>query len=591
MAPISPPSRRLAPPGGDRALLRRDVIFPPRHRRGARGAARAARPAARAFLIVLSSRVSHEKDPETVLQAVAFARARGLNAVLFNLGGGYREFQALAAGMGVPDAAEWVLGRPAAHPMKELADYYRAANVLVQGSLEEGLGSRRSKRWRARCPRWRAPSVACRAPRSVATLTPRRDAVAWRRPSCRWRRTRRGARAGAPRPRLRGAVLESRAGVRGAAAGAGPGRRARAGARAAGGARMTAVLPRVALISDLREEQWHSMDLVSELLLAGLRDPALRAVDATELCPRLVRRATRLPWAPDMRRVATADRIVNRFWDYPRWLRSRTADFDLFHIVDHSYAHLAVELPAERTLGMCHDLDAFEAALPGAGPRSPLARMLASRLLAGIRRAARVVCGSRATRDALVEAGVVPGSRSSWCPTASIPRARPAPTGWPTPRPRRCWPDRSEVPELLHVGSVAAQAHRRAARGLAAARTRHTRARLVRVGGRSPGAQRRRAAGRGRSHRHPAVHRSLVCWRRYRRAAGAAASDRRVRAAGRGGDGVRHAGRGQPAAALSEAGGFAAVYRRVRPARVERHGEGLSTSASGVRDGSGARIR
>ena len=29
--------------------------------------------------------------------------------------------------------------------------------------------------------------------------------------------------------------------------------------------------PRVAVVSDLREEQWHSMDLVSELLLAGLR--------------------------------------------------------------------------------------------------------------------------------------------------------------------------------------------------------------------------------------------------------------------------------------------------------------------------------
>ena len=78
---------------------------------------------------------------------------------------------------------------------------------------------------------------------------------------------------------------------------------------------MTAVLPRVALISDLREERWHSMDLVSELLLAGLRDPALRAVDATELCPRQVHRATRLPWARDLRRVATADRLVNRFWD------------------------------------------------------------------------------------------------------------------------------------------------------------------------------------------------------------------------------------------------------------------------------------
>ena len=132
-----------------------------------------------AFLIVLSSRISHEKDPETVLQAVAFARARGLNAVLLNLGGGYREFQALAAAMEVPDAAEWVLGRPAAHPMKELADYYRAADVLVQGSLEEGLGFSPLEALACEVPTV-ASAVGGLAAHlgPVASLTPRRDAVA-----------------------------------------------------------------------------------------------------------------------------------------------------------------------------------------------------------------------------------------------------------------------------------------------------------------------------------------------------------------------------------------------------------------------------
>jgi glycosyltransferase involved in cell wall biosynthesis len=92
------------------------------------------------FLIVLASRISHEKDPETVLQAVAVARASGLDAVLLNLGGGYQEFLALAGSLGIADADSWVLGRPAVHPLRELADYFRAADVLVQGSLEEGLG-------------------------------------------------------------------------------------------------------------------------------------------------------------------------------------------------------------------------------------------------------------------------------------------------------------------------------------------------------------------------------------------------------------------------------------------------------------------
>ena len=64
------------------------------------------------FLVVLSSRISHEKDPETVLRAVALARGRGLDAVLLNLGGGHREFLALAARLGVEDAC--VLGARAA---------------------------------------------------------------------------------------------------------------------------------------------------------------------------------------------------------------------------------------------------------------------------------------------------------------------------------------------------------------------------------------------------------------------------------------------------------------------------------------------
>jgi len=132
-----------------------------------------------AFLIVLSSRISHEKDPETVLQAVAFARARGLNAAVLNLGGGYREFQALAARMGVPDAAAWVLGRPAAHPMKELADYYRAADLVVQGSLEEGLGFSPLEALACEVPTV-ASAVGGLAAHLApfATLTPRRDAVA-----------------------------------------------------------------------------------------------------------------------------------------------------------------------------------------------------------------------------------------------------------------------------------------------------------------------------------------------------------------------------------------------------------------------------
>lgn len=93
-----------------------------------------------AFLIFFSSRISHEKDPETVLQATAIARERGLNAVVLNLGGGYQEFVALAERLRLAGAGEWVIGRPAAHPMIDVADYFRATDVIAQASHAEGLG-------------------------------------------------------------------------------------------------------------------------------------------------------------------------------------------------------------------------------------------------------------------------------------------------------------------------------------------------------------------------------------------------------------------------------------------------------------------
>ncbi len=92
------------------------------------------------FVIFLSSRISHEKDPETVLRATAIARSRGVDAVLLNLGGGYLDFLRLARELGLPDVEGWVLGRPAAHPMTEVADYFRAADVMALASLAEGAG-------------------------------------------------------------------------------------------------------------------------------------------------------------------------------------------------------------------------------------------------------------------------------------------------------------------------------------------------------------------------------------------------------------------------------------------------------------------
>lgn len=92
------------------------------------------------FLIFFASRISHEKDPETLLKATAVVRSRGINACVMNLGGGYRDFLALARQLRLPDIDSWVIGKPAAHPMTELNAYYQTSDLVVQSSLEEGLG-------------------------------------------------------------------------------------------------------------------------------------------------------------------------------------------------------------------------------------------------------------------------------------------------------------------------------------------------------------------------------------------------------------------------------------------------------------------
>ncbi len=90
------------------------------------------------FLILLSSRISHEKDPETVLRAAAELRRSGTAVTLLNLGGGWRDFIALAHTLGLPDADEWIVGRPAVHPMTEVFAYFRTADAVAMASLAEG---------------------------------------------------------------------------------------------------------------------------------------------------------------------------------------------------------------------------------------------------------------------------------------------------------------------------------------------------------------------------------------------------------------------------------------------------------------------
>jgi len=159
---------------------------------------------------------------------------------------------------------------------------------------------------------------------------------------------------------------------------------------------------RVGVVADLLEEGWPSMDLVAEMLTTHLR---ATHVDPVLLRPSLKRRLSHL--AGINGRSLVTDRIVNRFWDYPGWLRSRITDADVFHVVDHSYAHLARVLPAGRIVITCHDTDAFRPLVDSGRQESKLPRFLVRRILEGLRKADVVACVSETTRQELLEWNLV----------------------------------------------------------------------------------------------------------------------------------------------------------------------------------------
>ena len=184
---------------------------------------------------------------------------------------------------------------------------------------------------------------------------------------------------------------------------------------------------RVGVVCDMREEGWHSMDLVADMLLEQLPSVAPDEVIATRLRPPMIRRWTRLPIVGAGGRAQLGDRLTGRLWDYPRWLRAQRGDFDVFHIVDHSYAHLIRALPAERTIVTCNDTDAFDAAREGAASRLDPLRLLAEHVLDGISRASHVACISEGTRQDLIATGRVDPSRTSVVYLGAHPACTPAP--------------------------------------------------------------------------------------------------------------------------------------------------------------------
>lgn len=216
---------------------------------------------------------------------------------------------------------------------------------------------------------------------------------------------------------------------------------------------------RLAVICDYAEENWPSMDLVAEMLLKHLRAEHASTVEATRVCPPLRYRFSRLPVLGKKSFAFNSDRLVNRFRDYPRLLKREREKFDLFHLVDHSYAQLVHELPAERTIVTCHDLDTFRSVLePEREPRARWFVAMTGKILDGLRRAARVTCDSVATQEELLKYQIVPVERTVVIPNGVHPSCSPDGDAAADREAARLLGDESDaVIDLLHVGSTVAR--------------------------------------------------------------------------------------------------------------------------------------
>ena len=174
---------------------------------------------------------------------------------------------------------------------------------------------------------------------------------------------------------------------------------------------------RVAICDDFREERWPSMDRVAVTLHDRLNTHLANAFHADLVCPAFRRAATRVPIAGRSRTAFNADRFLNRFWRYPRHVEALAPRYHLFHVIDHSYAHLVHALPPARTIVTCHDLDAFRSVLaPAEEKRSGLFRSMTGDILSGLQRAARVICDTASIRDELTVRGLIAPDRLTVIP-------------------------------------------------------------------------------------------------------------------------------------------------------------------------------
>jgi glycosyltransferase involved in cell wall biosynthesis len=169
---------------------------------------------------------------------------------------------------------------------------------------------------------------------------------------------------------------------------------------------------RLAMIRDYPEEDWPSMDLCADMLTNYLQKEHNTVFDVQSICPPFAWRLKRIPKLGEKGFAYNSDRLLNRFWDYPRYLKKKVNEFDFFHVSDHSYAQLVHILPPEKTGVFCHDIDAFRSLLePTIEPRPAWYREMSRRILTGLQKAAVVFYSTTPIKNQIEHYNLLDSSR------------------------------------------------------------------------------------------------------------------------------------------------------------------------------------
>lgn len=212
---------------------------------------------------------------------------------------------------------------------------------------------------------------------------------------------------------------------------------------------------RLALVSDMLEERWFSMDLVTDMLFDQLSTSYQGICSVCQIRPALKRFSSATRFTANSSGAWMFDRLLNRHVSYPRLLRPKIREFDLFHVIDHSYANLVNQLPAERTVVTCHDLDAFQTILePRPGTRANILRFVMGQALKGMQKAAHTIFDTHVVRNTAVHQGLVTAARSSVVPIGVHPSCSTVPKREAEQKAAELLNANGRRPVLLHVGST-----------------------------------------------------------------------------------------------------------------------------------------